>query len=168
VAAAFNGNYGPVFTIPEGRIDSSVAIVPGTDGRKMSKSYDNVVPIFAARHVLTRRIMAIVTDSRRPEEPKSPDSCNVYALYRLVAPEDDAAELAARYRSGSVGYREAKELLVEAHERRFGEPRDRFRELSSDRTHLRDVLAEGAERVRSAVRERLRRARDAVGIIGPV
>lgn len=164
VAAAFNSSYGQVFTVPEGRIESSVGRVAGTDGRTMSKSYDNVVPIFADHDELVRRIMSIVTDSRGPKEPKSPESCRVHALYRLVAPEHEAVQLGDRYRSGSVGYREAKELLIDAHERRFGAARERFRELSSDRSHLRNVLADGAERVRPGVREGLARARDAVGI----
>lgn len=166
VAAAFNAHYGPVFTVPEGRIEPSVATVPGTDGRKMSKSYDNVVPIFADRAELTRRIMSIVTDSRRPDEPKWPERCNVYALYRLVAPDDDAAELADRYRSGSVGYREAKELLIEAHERRFSDARARYDDLIDDRGHLRNVVADGAARARVTAREQLARARDAVGLLG--
>jgi tryptophanyl-tRNA synthetase len=165
VARAFNANYGQVFTVPEAVMDQTVATVPGTDGRKMSKSYDNVIPIFADRAELTRRIMAIVTDSRRPEEPKSPRSCNVYALYRHVATPKEAADLAARYESGSVGYLEAKELLLEAHEHRFAPARERFRELSADRTFLRAVLAEGLERARPTAREQLARARDAVGIV---
>jgi tryptophanyl-tRNA synthetase len=167
VAAAFNRHYGDVFTVPEGTIEERVAVVPGTDGRKMSKSRGNVVPIFGERDDIVRRITGIVTDSRRPEEPKDPDSCNVFALYRLLASQAAVAELAERYRSGAVGYREAKDLLVEAHQRRFGEARARFHELRSDRAHLRKVLIDGAERARDAVRHKLDQARDAVGIVAP-
>jgi tryptophanyl-tRNA synthetase len=165
VAATFNGRYGDVFTVPEGRIEQRVAVVPGTDGRKMSKSYSNVVPIFGDRNEVIRCIKGIVTDSRRPDEPKDPRSCNVFALYRLLASEDATAMLADRYRSGSVGYREAKELLIEAHELRFGRARDRFRELCADPAALRRILLDGAERARTAARHCLDRARDAVGII---
>jgi tryptophanyl-tRNA synthetase len=165
VAAAFNGHYGDVFTVPEGRIEQHVAVVPGTDGRKMSKSYGNVVPIFGDRDDIARRIKRIVTDSRRPDEPKDPESCNVFALYRLVASEGAVAELAERYRSGAVGYRDAKELLVEAHERRFGAARERFHELRSDEAHLREVLVAGADKARLAARQRLDHARNAVGIV---
>jgi tryptophanyl-tRNA synthetase len=154
-----------VLTVPEGRIESRVAIVPGTDGRKMSKSYGNVVPIFADRSEIERRVKRIVTDSRRADEPKDPDACNVFALYRLVATTTAAAELAGRYRSGSVSYHEAKQLLVAAHEERFGTARDRYRELINDRASLRSVLREGAQRARPAARELLDRARDAVGMI---
>ncbi len=165
VATAFNANYDQVFTVPEGRIQSNVGRVPGTDGATMSKRYDNVVPIFAEPEELVRRVMGIVTDSRRPEEPKTPEACRVYALYRLVASAPEAAKLGDRYRGGSVGYREAKELLIDAHERRFGTARQQYRDLIADRSHLRRILAEGAERARPGVRERLAQARDAVGII---
>jgi tryptophanyl-tRNA synthetase len=165
VAATFNGHYGDVFTVPEGRIEQRVAVVPGTDGRKMSKSYSNVVPIFGDRNEVIRCIKGIVTDSRRPDEPKDPRSCNVFALYRLLATEDATARLADRYRSGSVGYREAKELLIEAHELRFGQARDLFRELCADPAALKRILLDGAERARTAARHCLDRARNAVGII---
>lgn len=167
VAVAFNGHYGEVFTVPEGRIEDLVAVVPGTDGRKMSKSYGNVVPIFGDRAEVARRVMGIVTDSRRPEEPKEPESCNVFRLYRFVAAESAVTELAERYRSGAVGYREAKELLIEAHERRFGQARERFRQLRGDHRYLRALLTEGAERARVDARPRLDDARAAVGIAGP-
>ena len=108
IAQAFNAAYGPVLTVPTGRTDPSVASVPGTDGRKMSKSYDNVVPIFGDRAEVTRRVMSITTDSRRPEQPKDPESCNVFALYRHLATADEVASLADRYRRGGVGYREVK------------------------------------------------------------
>jgi tryptophanyl-tRNA synthetase len=165
IAVAFNGHYGEVFTVPEGRIEDRVAVVPGTDGRKMSKSYGNVVPIFGDRDEVVRRIKGIVTDSRRPEEPKEPESCNVFALYRLVATEDAVTELAERYRSGAVGYREAKELLIEAHELRFGQARERFRVVREDQAYLRTLLTDGAERARGESRLRLDDARAAVGII---
>lgn len=165
VAVAFNGHYGEVFTVPEGRIEDRVAVVPGTDGRKMSKSYGNVVPIFGDRAEVARRIMGIVTDSRRPEEPKEPESCNVFRLYRFVAAEGEVAELAERYRSGAVGYREAKELLIDAHELRFTQARERFRHLREDHAYLRALLAEGAERARVEARPRLDDTRAAAGIV---
>jgi tryptophanyl-tRNA synthetase len=165
VAAAFNGQYGDVFTVPEGRIEADVAVVPGTDGRKMSKSHGNVVPIFGGRDEVVRRIKGIVTDSRRPEEPKEPESCNVFALYRLVATEDACAELAERYRSGSVAYRDAKELLIAAHEARFGRARERYCDLRADQAYLRRVLMEGVDRARVEARQRLDRARASVGIV---
>jgi tryptophanyl-tRNA synthetase len=167
VAAAFNGQYGPVFTVPSGRIEERVAVVPGTDGRKMSKSHGNVVPIFGPRDEVVRRIKGIVTDSRRPDEPKDPDSCNVFALLRLVAPPGVAADVAQRYRSGMIGYRETKDLLIDAHDLRFGAARSRFLELRADEPGLRKILADGAERVRPHARRRLEAARAAVGIVGP-
>jgi tryptophanyl-tRNA synthetase len=164
-AAAFNSHYGEVFTIPNGRIDERVAVVPGTDGRKMSKSYGNVVPIFGSRNDVARRIKEIVTDSRPPDEPKGPESCNVFGLLRLVATEDVAAEVAERYRSGTIGYGQAKDLLIDAHDLRFCHARERFRDLRADEAHLRRILAQGAERARGRARRQLERARAAVGII---
>jgi tryptophanyl-tRNA synthetase len=155
-----------VLTLPEGSIPARVAVVPGTDGRKMSKSHGNVVPIFGPRDEVVRRIKAIVTDSRRPDEPKDPASCNVFALLRLVAPADVVADVETRYRAGMIGYREAKELLIAAHERRFGAARGRFHELRADEQFLRKVLVTGAERARPAVRRRVAAARAAVGIVG--
>jgi tryptophanyl-tRNA synthetase len=116
----------------------------------MSKSYGNVIPIFAERADLSRRVMAIVTDSRRPDEPKDPATCNVFALYRHLATPDEVADLAARYEAGTVGYRDAKELLLDAHERRFGSARQHFDELNADRSRLEMVLADGAHRARTA------------------
>jgi tryptophanyl-tRNA synthetase len=165
VAAAFNGLYGQVFTVPDGTIQTNAATVAGTDGHKMSKSYDNVIPIFAERDEIVRRVMRIVTDSRRPDEPKDPASCNVYALYRLVASKEAASGLAERYRSGAVGYREAKELLIDALDDRFRAARRCFGDLMEDRRHLRDVLLDGAARARAEVRVRLGRAKDAVGLV---
>jgi tryptophanyl-tRNA synthetase len=163
-AAAFNGRYGEVFTIPEGRIEERVAVIPGTDGRKMSKSYGNVVPIFGAREDISRRIRGVLTDSRRPDEPKDPESCNVFRLLRLVATEDVVADVAERYRSGGIGYGEVKDLLIEAHELRFGHARERFHELRADETHVRTILADGAQRARGGAQRQLERARAAVGI----
>ena len=163
-ANAFNTQYGNVFAIPQGRIEERMAVVPGTDGRKMSKSYGNVVPIFGVRDDIVGRIKGIVTDSRRPEEPKDPESCNVFALLRLLATEDVTADVAERYRSGAIGYREAKELLIEAHEHRFGDAGERYREVRQDEAHLRRVLAQGAERARLQARRQLDDARAAIGL----
>ena len=106
IAHAFNSVYGNVFTVPTGVVDANVATIPGIDGRKMSKSYDNVVPIFADRNEVARRVMAIRTDSRRPDEPKDPDTCRLFALFRHLGPVDDVDQLAVAYRAGGVSYRE--------------------------------------------------------------
>lgn len=167
VAQAFNAGYGQTLAVPVGVIDDDVATIPGADGRKMSKSYDNVVPIFADRAEVVRRIMSIVTDSRRPEEPKEPESCNVFSLYRHVAASNDADDLARRYRAGGVGYREAKELLIDAHQKRFAAAAERFDDLRSDVGMLEEVLRAGVEQARPVAVEHLNAVRQAIGIRGP-
>lgn len=165
VAAAFNAAYGHGFRIPEAVIDDAVATIPGVDGRKMSKSYDNVIPIFGVKDEVRRAVMSIVTDSRRPEEPKDPESCNAFGIARQLLSEGAVSELATRYLEGGVGYREVKELIIEAHEQRFGSARERYEDLVGDPSIVREILAEGADRAREHALHRLRAARKAVGII---
>lgn len=166
IAQAFNGAYGTRFAIPDAVMDEEVMTIGGTDGRKMSKSHDNVVPIFAEPDELRRRVMSIVTDSRRPEAPKDPDTCPLFALYRHIGTPDDVATLATRYRAGGVGYREVKDLVIAGLEARFGSARARFVDLAGDRAHLRGVLTDGATRARRLARPVLEDVRRAVGIIG--
>jgi tryptophanyl-tRNA synthetase len=111
IARAFNGAYGDVLRLPEAVVDERVMTVPGLDGRKMSKSYDNVIPIMAEPDQLRRRVMAIVTDSRRPEEPKDPDEDTVFCLYRELAPDADVRALRARYEAGG-GLRRGQAVAV--------------------------------------------------------
>ena len=164
IAQAFNSVYGSVFTVPTGLVDASVATIPGIDGRKMSKSYDNVVPIFAGRDEVARRVMAIRTDSRRPDEPKDPDTCNLFALFRHLGTPDDVDQLAVAYRTGGVAYRDVKELIIETHQRRFAQPAARFHELRDDEHHLRSVLHAGASAARNSARPQLAAARTASGL----
>ncbi len=165
VAGAFNAAYGNVLTVPEVRVHDGVAVVAGTDGRKMSKSYGNVVPILAAPQEVRRTVMSIVTDSRRPEEPKEPSSCNVFNLYRHLATPEESARVAARYLNGEIGYGETKELVVEAHERRLGDARNRYLDLMDRPAQLRKLLLDGAERARSECSELLAYARKATGVL---
>ncbi|MHC4365325.1 MAG: tryptophan--tRNA ligase, partial [Planctomycetota bacterium] len=113
IAIRFNNTYGQVLTVPEEHIIESVAVVPGLDGRKMSKSYNNTIEIFEPEKDVQRKIMRIVTDSTGVEEPKDPDKCNVLALLKLFAPEDELADWENRYRSGGMGYGEVKKRLAE-------------------------------------------------------
>jgi tryptophanyl-tRNA synthetase len=113
VAARFNNSYGEVFTMPKDHIIESVAVVPGVDGRKMSKSYGNTIGIFEPETSVKKKIMKIVTDSVPVEEPKDPDKCNVFALLKLVASPDELGEWDSKYRSGGMGYGQAKKRLAE-------------------------------------------------------
>jgi tryptophanyl-tRNA synthetase len=164
IAQAFNAQFGDVFVIPEAIIDDAVMMITGTDGRKMSKSYGNVVPILSPSVDLRRAVMSIVTDSRAPEEPKDPDGCNVFNLYRHVAPAADVDELAGHYRAGDMGYREAKDRLFDALEHAFRAPRARYEALVRDPGAVELVLAQGAARARARARPTLSAARAAVGL----
>jgi tryptophanyl-tRNA synthetase len=164
VARAFNGQYGDVLVVPDAVVDEQTMTIPGTDGRKMSKSYGNVVPILAPPDELRRRVMAIVTDSRAPYQRGVPEQCNVFGMFRHVGAPDEVAEVAARYREGGIGYREVKDLLYEALERLFREARVRYAELIRDDAGLDAVLADGAERARARARPTLAAVREAVGI----
>jgi len=162
LATAFNREYDPAFIVPEAVVDDDVAVIPGTDGRKMSKSYGNDIPIFAEPAEMARHVRSIVTDSRRPEDPKDPEACHVFSLYRHLGDPAAVRALAERYRAGGVGYGEVKGLLLEALEERFGEARRRYRDFLSDPAGLEKVLVAGAVRARTQARlvlDRVRRAR---------
>lgn len=167
MAAGMNHRYGAeIFVLPEPLIKSDVATVPGVDGRKMSKSYGNTLPLFLPPKKLRKRVMKIVTDSRGVEDVKDPDTCNVFALYRLFASADEQAALADRYRAGGMGYGHAKQALFEAMDRSLVEPRERYAELSADPDRVDAVLAQGAEKARTIAQATMSRVRGAIGL-GP-
>jgi tryptophanyl-tRNA synthetase len=164
IARAFNGAYGDVLRVPSAVVDERVMTVPGLDGRKMSKSYDNVIPLMAEPDELRRAVMRIVTDSRRPDEPKDPDRDTVFGLYRELAADDEVSALRARYEAGGVRYAEAKQLLFEVLDERMRAPRARYRELMADPGEVERVLAAGGAVARTRAEATLRRMREAVGL----
>lgn len=155
---------GGALKLPEALVVPEAATVPGTDGRKMSKSYDNTIALFDTDKQVKKAIMGIVTDSTPVEAPKDPDTCNVFALLRLLAPAEELAGLADRYRTGGTGYGDFKKLLLERFHDRFDGARARRAELADDLVHVRDVLKAGAERARSVAAVVLDRVHRAVGI----
>lgn len=164
LAVAFNRCYGAALTVPEAVVDEDVAVIPGTDGRKMSKSYDNVIPIMAPPEEMALLVRGILTDSRRPEEPKDPAACTLYGLYRHLAAPEETKALAERYVAGGVGYGEVKALLTEALIGTFAGPRQRYQELIADPTGPEAVLARGAERARARAKDVLERVRSIRGL----
>lgn len=164
LAIRFNKTYGEVFTIPEPSIREDVAVVPGVDGQKMSKSYNNTIELFGGKKATRKQFMRIVTDSTALEDPKDPDTCNVFALYKLLADADAQAELAARYRAGGMGYGDAKKALYELMMDYFEPMRARREELAADPDFVEDVLRSGAEKVRAIALPTLDAARKAVGL----
>ena len=164
LAIKFNNEYGDIFTIPEGFIPEHVAIVPGLDGQKMSKSYNNTIPIFSTEKALRKTVMNIVTDCKALEEPKDPDSCNVVALYKLFASPEEVAEMAARYRAGNYGYGHAKQALFEKIWAFFEPMRARRAELAANLDFVHELLRKNGERARAEAARTLSRVRRAVGL----
>ena len=164
IAMRFNNTYGEIFTIPKEHIIESVAIVPGIDGRKMSKSYGNTIEIFEPENSVKKKIMRIVTDSVPVEEPKNPEKCNVFALLKLVASSDELSEWQSKYRRGGLGYGQAKKRLAELMIDYFKPFRQKRAELENDMDYVKNVLANGAERAKAVAGETLEKARQAVGL----
>ena len=169
IAIKFNEAYGDTFVVPEPRIREEVAVVPGTDGQKMSKSYGNTVEIFGEEKALRKKVMSIVMDSRTPEEPK-PDAeqNNAVRLLKLVAPTEVAQGIEDRVRAGGFGYGDLKKALFEHYWNYFSEARARRKELEANLDYVNGVLKEGAERARSVAAKVLKRARGACGLEAPV
>jgi tryptophanyl-tRNA synthetase len=164
IAIRFNNNYGDLLVVPEPLIQEEVHTIPGLDGRKMSKSYNNTIPLFGESRALHRRIMQIQTDSTPVEAPKDPDSAAVFQLYRLFASPQAVSELAAHLRAGGMGWAAAKQALYDAVEAQLSGPRAVYNELMADRPRLHLILARGAERARAIASQRLERIRHAVGV----
>ncbi|WP_457573277.1 tryptophan--tRNA ligase [Desulfolithobacter sp.] len=164
IAIKFNNTYGETFVLPEPAISESTAIVPGVDGQKMSKSYGNTIPIFLDDKPLRKRVMAIQTDSTPVEDPKDPEKCNLFALFKLFAPEDRLKEVHDLYVNGGAAYGYIKQELFELIRDYFGEARARKKELLENQDYLREVLAKGAEKARAKATETLKLVRDRVGL----
>ncbi len=164
LAVKFNLAYGETLALPEPLILPEVAAVPGTDGRKMSKSYGNGIEMFAPEKDLRRQIMGIVTDSSPVEAPKDPDASHLFQLWSLFATVDERADLAARFRKGGVGYGELKQDLAARALEQFGPARARRAELAARSDDVEDVLADGARRARETAREVMAEVRKAAGL----
>lgn len=164
IAGYFNNTYGELLTIPEPFIPDNVAIVPGRDGRKMSKSYNNTIELFAAEEDVRQQIFSIVTDSASLKEPKNPDTSMLYAILKLFCTDEQQAYWADRFRSGGLGYREVKQAIFDLYMEKFGPMRARRKELDSQPEYIDEILKQGAEKARKIAAPLLREARAAVGI----
>jgi tryptophanyl-tRNA synthetase len=164
LAIRFNERYGEVFTVPDGHIAENVAVIPGLDGQKMSKSYNNTIGLFDSTKEVKGKIMKIATDSTPLEDPKDPDACRVFALYKLFADEAELEEMRANYLRGGYGYGHAKKALLEIYQRKFGPFRERREYLVAHPEEVEAVLQAGAEKARAQARLTLNKARLAVGL----
>ncbi|WP_037318455.1 tryptophan--tRNA ligase [Salegentibacter sp. Hel_I_6] len=163
VASRFHSKMGEVFVIPEAKVQENTMYVPGTDGGKMSKSKGNTINLFVSDKKLRKQIMAIATDSTPLEEPKNPDTCNVFALYKLVAPEAQIAEMRKNYEAGGFGYGHAKQALYEVLLEQFKEPREKYEYYMNNLEELDKALEVGAEKARNVANEVIKRVRAKVG-----
>jgi tryptophanyl-tRNA synthetase len=164
IAIKFNNEYGDIFTLPEPEIDEDVATVPGLDGQKMSKSYGNTIDLFQEEKALRKQIMRIVTDPTPVEEPKDPDKCNVFQIYRLFMSKEQETDLRRRYEGGGMGYGEVKEELFVTVRDFFAPYAERRKELLADTDELRGILAQGAEKARHTALKTLRKVRKKTGL----
>lgn len=163
--ATFASEENPVLPVPEPYILEDVAVVPGIDGRKMSKSYGNTIGIFDEGKALKKKVMSIVTDSTPLEAPKDPDTCNVFALIKLFADDETRNRVAEAYRAGGYGFGHAKKELLGLMTEYFADARDRRRELEARPDFVLDVLREGGRRGREKAAEVMARVREATGLI---
>jgi len=166
IAIKFNQIYGEILTIPEPRIKEELAVIPGTDGQKMSKSYGNTIDIFAPEKELKKTVMSIVTDSTPVEAPKNPEHSSVYLLYRLFAPHEKAQEMATRMYAGGYGYGDAKKELFSMLMEYFRPYREKREKLAADTGYLDEVRKKGAEKARGVGMQLLEKVRVAVGVRG--
>ena len=166
IAQRINNFYGEVLVLPNARTLDDSAKVPGTDGDKMSKSYNNTIDCFEEPKKLRKKIMAIKTDSTPVEQPKNPETCSVFTLYKLFATAEQQNALAERYRAGGMGYGEAKQALFDAADAFFAPARSKRAELAADMGTVQKILDDGAARAREKGREVLGRLRTACGL-GP-
>ena len=164
VAASFNHHYGETFVLPKGKVLETSAKVPGIDGEKMSKSYNNTLELFEEPKALRKKIMRIVTDSRPPEQPKEPEGDHLFQLYSLLATDAEREAMAAQYRHGGFGYGDVKKALAELADRYFGVARERRADLAGHPKKVREILADGASRARKKSGEVLLRAQRACGV----
>jgi tryptophanyl-tRNA synthetase len=164
LAQSWNHHFGQTFVLPKALIIEATAKVPGIDGEKMSKSYNNTLEIFEDPRAQRKKIMRITTDSRPMEQPKEPESDHLFQLYSLVATETERSEMAALYRRGGFGYGEVKKALADAADRYFADARARREELAKHPKRVDEILADGASRARKKAAEVLLRAQRACGV----
>jgi tryptophanyl-tRNA synthetase len=163
VASRFHAKMGETFILPEGKVQEHTKLVPGTDGAKMSKSRDNIIDIFLPDKKLRKQIMGIQTDSTPLEEPKDPDTCNVFALYRLLASEEQIKEMRANYERGGFGYGHAKQALYELIIDLFSKPRETYNHYMTHPDELEAILLAGANKAGAVADNVLTRVRSKLG-----
>ncbi len=163
-AQKFNNIYGETFVMPEPMIIEGVATVPGIDGQKMSKSYKNTIPLFGTDEEIKKAVMSIVTDSKNPEEPKDPETCNIFALHKLFIDGDKLSELSDRYKKGGLSYKESKEMLLDEILALVRPMRERREKYAGDLDKVRKILKDGGEKMREIAEKKMELVRKNIGV----
>ena len=164
IAIKFNQTYGETFVIPDEKISESVSVIPGLDGQKMSKSYNNTIEIFGEEKAMRKKFMSIKTDSKSVEEVKDPDTSSIFQLYRLFATPDQVEEMRRKYLAGGYGYGHAKQALYEAYLDYFAPMRKRREELMANMDYVHAILKSGGERARAEAVRTMDIVRKRVGL----
>jgi tryptophanyl-tRNA synthetase len=167
IAQYFNNTYGPVLSLPEPHIPDAVAVVPGRDGRKMSKSYGNTIELFAPEKEIKKQVFSIVTDSATVADPKDPDKSLIYSILKLFCGPEEALEWADRFRAGGLGYGDVKKAIFERFMQLFGPARRRREELEKQPEYVEEVFRKGVQEARTVALPLIRQVRDAAGIPNP-
>lgn len=163
IAINFNSTFGETFKLPEPFIKEEVAVVPGTDGQKMSKSYGNTIDLFGTGESLVKQVLSIKTDSTPLNEPKNYENCNVYKIYKLLATKEEIKEIETLYKTPGFGYGKAKNMLLEQIKKHFGEAREKYNEILPKKDYVYGVLEEGAQKAKIVVSATLETAKKKIG-----
>ncbi len=163
IAVTFNNLFKDTFKLPDPFIKEEVAVVPGIDGRKMSKSYGNTIEIFADEKALKKQVMSIVTDSTPLEEPKNPEKCHVFNIYKLIADKGETTALAEKYKKGGFGYGDAKKELLNKILDHFKEARKNYEKLHPDKDHVYKILEKGAAKAKKVASKTLDEVKKKIG-----
>ncbi|MEH0155905.1 tryptophan--tRNA ligase [Limibacter armeniacum] len=163
ITNAFNRTYGETFVMPEAEINEQLMTIPGTDGQKMSKSYGNVIDIFLPKKQLKKQVMSIVTDSTPLEEPKNPDTCNVFQLYKLIATAEQTEELRQKYLAGNFGYGHAKTALLDLILEKFAKERESFDHYMDNPNEVEELLQKGEAKAREIAQAKMVEVRQKLG-----
>ncbi len=163
IASSFNHQYGDTFILPDAKIDENIMTIPGTDGQKMSKSYGNTIDIFQTDKKLRKNVMQIITDSKPLEEPKDPDTCNVFAIYKILGSDTQVADMRNNYEGGNYGYGHAKQALYELIVEKFADVREKYDFYINNIPELESKLQAGESRAAEIANSVLNRVRSKIG-----
>ncbi len=165
IVGAFNSEFGEILKAPQPLIKEEVMIIPGIDGEKMSKSYNNIIPVFAEPDEIRKIVARVKTDSSKLEDPKDPNKTLIYNIYKLLASKSETDALKERFLKGGLGWKEAKDILAEMIIKSFEEPRRKYNEILGDKETMKKILNKNAQHARETASKVMTRVRDAIGIV---